>query len=82
MSAGFVVWHVALQYACIQFMELLQFCVFKPLGRHVPKLRLARQPGQQRPLCATPSPEEEAVVAALEGAVAELHWSAGLCIAR
>jgi hypothetical protein len=70
------------QGACNQFMELLQRCVFAPLSAHVPKVPLGRQVGQQRALLATASPEEDAVVAALEPAVAKLHWSVGLCIAR
>jgi hypothetical protein len=63
-------------------MKLLQRCVFAPLGAHVSQEPLLGQYGQQQALLAASSPEEEAVVALLEGAVSKLHWSTALCIAR
>jgi hypothetical protein len=71
-----------LQHACSQFMELLQRCVFAPLGAFVSKGHLQGQPGQQQPLQAESSPEEDTVVALLGRAVTKVHWSTALCIAR
>jgi hypothetical protein len=77
--------HVALCYllqqACSQFMELLQRCVFAPLGAHVSKARPVGHPEQQA-LQADSTDEEDFVMVLLERSVAKLHWSAALCMVR
>jgi hypothetical protein len=70
-----------LQNASNLIMSLLRRCVLEPLAAHVAPPP-SEDEGEQKALRPTSTPQEEAVTAALQRAVAQLHWSAGLCMVR
>jgi hypothetical protein len=65
-----------LQRGCNLLVRLLHKRVVTPLGEHVSQ---GLDPTELR---TASSPEEELVLAALEPAVAKLHWSMGLYMVR